>query len=42
MVSGIVYVFMGSAVHDWSPAVEFTNYGCPTGALTNKGCLFSL
>jgi len=24
-------------VHDWSCAVEFTNYGAPTGALTNIG-----
>ena len=27
IVSGIVYVFMGSVVRDWSCAVEFTNYG---------------
>jgi len=24
MVSGIVYVFMGFGVHDWSGAAEFT------------------
>jgi len=34
MVSGIVYVFMGFVVHDWSGAVEFTDYGEGTGALT--------
>jgi len=34
MVSGIVYVFLGLMVHDWSRAVGFINYGGPTGALT--------
>jgi len=32
---------MGSAVgsvHDWSCAVEFTNYGGPIGALATVGC----
>ena len=29
MVSGIVYVFMGFVVHDWSCAVDFTNNGGP-------------
>jgi len=29
MVSVLVYVFMGSVVHDWSCAVKFTNYGGP-------------
>jgi len=37
MLSGIVHVFMGSVVHDWSCAVEFTNYGGPTGAKTTIG-----
>ena len=32
MVSGIVYAFLGFVVHDRSCAVEFTNYGGPTGA----------
>jgi len=27
MVSGIVYVFLGFVVHDWSCALELTNYG---------------
>ena len=27
MVSGIVYLFLGFVVHDWSCVVEFTNYG---------------
>jgi len=27
MVSGIVYVFMGLAVCDWSCAIELANYG---------------
>jgi len=42
MVSGIVYVVLGFVVHDWSCAVEFTNYGGggSTGALTTIGCLF--
>ena len=41
MVSGIVYVVMGSVVRDWSCVVEFTNYGRggPTGALTTISCL---
>jgi len=41
MVSGIVYVFMGCVVRDWSCAVEFTiTMGVgPTGALTTIGCL---
>jgi len=38
---GIVDGFMGSVVHDWSCAVEFTNYGGPTGALTTIGCLIN-
>jgi len=34
VASGIVYVFLGLVVRDWSCAVEFTNYGeAPTGAL---------
>jgi len=40
-VSGIVYVFMGFVVHDWSCAIEFTNYGAPTVALTTIGRLIS-
>jgi len=39
-VSGIVHVFMGYAVPDWSGAVEFTNYGGPAGILTTVGCIF--
>jgi len=39
MASGIVYVFMGSVVHDWSYAVEFTNYRSPTGAFATIHCL---
>jgi len=27
MVSGIVYVFIGFIVRDWSRATDFTNYG---------------
>jgi len=30
---------MGFVVHDWSCAVEFTNYGGPTGVLPTIGCL---
>jgi len=41
IVSGIVYVFMRSAIHDWSCARQFTNYWGPTGALTTKGCLIT-
>jgi len=41
MVSGIVDLFLGFAVHDWSSAVEFTNDGDPTGALTTIGCLIN-
>lgn len=39
MVSGIVYVCMRFVVRDWSVAVEFTNDGGPTGALTSIGRL---
>ena len=39
MVFGIVYVFMGFVVRDWSQAVELTTYGGPTGILTTIGCL---
>jgi len=41
IVSGIVYVFMGSVVRDWSCAVEFTNYGGPYWGidLATIGCL---
>jgi len=39
IISGIAYVFLGSVVHDLSYAIEFTNYGGPTGALATKGCL---
>ena len=35
MVSGIVYVFLGFLVHDWSCAVEFTNYGVPHWGIDN-------
>ena len=31
MVTGIAYVIMRFMVRDWSWAVEFTNYGGPTG-----------
>ena len=32
-VSGTVYIFLGFVIHDWSCAVELTNYGGgPTGA----------
>jgi len=34
MVSGVVLVFLGFVVRDWSLPAEFTNYGGPTGALT--------
>jgi len=35
MVSGFVYIFMGSVVRDWSCAVEFTNYGGPHWGVDN-------
>ena len=35
MVSGIVYVFLGFVVHDWSCAVELTNYRGPHWAIDN-------
>ena len=39
VVPGIVYVFMGFVVRDWSGAAEFTNYGGPTEGLTTIGHL---
>jgi len=36
---GIWYCLSLYGACDWSSAVEFTNYGWPTGALTTKGSL---
>ena len=40
MLSGIVYVFLGFGVHDWSYVqLSLLIMGDPTGALTTIGCL---
>jgi len=42
MISGIVYLFLGFVVHDWSCAVELTNYGGPHWGIDNCRLAVSL